>query len=95
MPRAARVAVLVNPSDATNTATTLRDIGAAARAIGLQIQVFNASTVGEIDEAFATIGQERPDALFVGASALLLNVRRVQLVQLAAFHRLPAMVRIA
>ena len=89
VPRAARVAVLVNPSDATNTATTLRDIGAAARAIGLQIQVFNASTVREIDEAFATIGQERPDALFVGASALL-NVRRVQLVQLAAFHRLPA-----
>ena len=88
VPRAARVAVLVNPADMTNTATTLRDVGTAARAIGLQIQVLNASTIREIDEAFAAIGQERPDALFVGASAFL-NIRRVQLVQQAAFHRLP------
>ncbi len=89
VPRAARIAVLVNPADVTNTATTLREVGAAARAFGLQIQVLNASTIREIDEAFAAIGQERPDALFVGASAFL-NIRRVQLVQQAAFHRLPA-----
>jgi putative ABC transport system substrate-binding protein len=62
---------------------------AAARTIGLQVDVLKASTALEIDEAFAAIGQERPDALFVGSSAFL-NVRRVQLVQLAAFHRLPA-----
>ena len=89
VPRAARVAVLVNPADATNTETTLRDVGAAARAIGLQIQVFNARTSDEIDAAFDTIGHERPDALLVGSFAYF-NIRRVQLVQLAAFHRLPA-----
>jgi putative ABC transport system substrate-binding protein len=88
-PRAVRIAVLVNPSDVRNTENTLREVGAAARTIGLQVDVLKASTALEIDEAFAAIGQERPDALFVGSSAFL-NVRRVQLVQLAAFHRLPA-----
>ena len=57
--------------------------------MGLQIQVLKAGSGREIEEAFASIGPERPDALFVGASAFL-NARRVQLVQLAAFHRLPA-----
>jgi putative tryptophan/tyrosine transport system substrate-binding protein len=89
VPRAARIAVLVNSVDVRNTENTLREVGAAARTMGLQIQVLKASTVREIEEAFAAIGQERPDALFVGASAYL-NTRRVQLVQLAAFHRLPA-----
>ncbi len=89
VPKAARVAVLVNPADGPNTETTLRDVGAAARAIGLQARVLNASTSREIDAAFETIGHERPDALFVGSAAFL-NIRRVQLVQLAAFHRLPA-----
>ena len=89
VPRAARVTVFVNPADVPNTEATLRDVGAAARAIGLQIQVLNAGTSREIDAAFETIGHERPDALFIGASAFL-NIRRVQLVQLAAFHRLPA-----
>jgi putative tryptophan/tyrosine transport system substrate-binding protein len=88
-PRAARIAVLVNPADVRNTENTLREVGAAARTIGLQIPVFNAATIREIDEAFAAIGQERPDALFVGAAAFL-NIRRVQLVQLASYHRLPA-----
>ena len=81
--------MLVNPADATNTETTLREVGAAARAIGLQIQILNAKTSREIDAAFATIGHERPDALFVGSFAFF-NSRRVQLVQLAAFHRVPA-----
>jgi ABC-type uncharacterized transport system substrate-binding protein len=89
VPRANRVAVLVNPSDSTSTESTLRDVTAAARAIGLQIQVFNANTSREIDAAFETIGRERPDALFVGSSAFM-NSRRSHLVQLAAFHRLPA-----
>jgi putative ABC transport system substrate-binding protein len=89
VPRATRIAVLVNPANAKNTEATLRGVEAAARGIGLQIQVLKANTVREIEEAFAAIGQERPDALFVGASAFL-NIRRVQLVQLAAFHRLPA-----
>ena len=66
VPAATRVAVLVNPANAANTETTLRDVEPAARAMGLQIQVFNASTSREIDAAFATIVRERPDALFVG-----------------------------
>jgi ABC-type uncharacterized transport system substrate-binding protein len=48
-----------------------------------------ASELSEIEEGFAWSERERPDALFVGAAAFL-NIRRVQLVQLAAFHRLPA-----
>ena len=71
VPAATRVAVLVNPANAANTETTLRDVEAAARAMGLQIQVLNASTSREIDAAFATFVRERPDALFVGADAFL------------------------
>jgi len=89
VPGAARIAVLVNPADAANTESTLRDVEAAARAIGLQIQVVRASTSREIDAAFATIARERLEALFVG-NAPFLNVRRVQLVQLAARHVIPA-----
>ena len=55
VPKATRVAVLVNPTNATNTETTLRDVEPAARAIGLQLWVFNASTSREIDTAFATL----------------------------------------
>src|SRR5207247_4660063 len=61
----------------------------AARTMGLQIQVLNASTSREIDAAFATIARERPDALFVGNDAFF-NARRVQLVLLAGRHGLPA-----
>jgi len=89
VPRATRVAVLVNRVDEANTGSTLRDAEAAARAIGLQTQVLNANTSREIDTAFEAMARERPDALFVGASPFL-NGRRFQLVQLAAFHRLPA-----
>jgi len=89
LPRAAHIAVLVNPADATNTASTLRDVEAAARAIGLQVQVLNASTSREINVAFENVGRDRPDALLVGATAFFTG-RRSQVVQLAAFHRLPA-----
>jgi putative ABC transport system substrate-binding protein len=89
VPGAKRVAVLVNPIDTTNTDSTLRAIEPAARAIGLQIQVLNASTSREIDAAFATIGGDRPDAVFVGQTAFL-NFRRVQLAQLAARYMVPA-----
>jgi hypothetical protein len=54
LPTAKRVAVLVNPAEATNTESVVRDAEGAARAMGLQIQVLNASTSGEIDAAFAT-----------------------------------------
>src|SRR5262249_40435905 len=89
LPRAIRVAVLVNPTDVTNTASTLRDVETAARAIGLQLQVLNASTSPEINAAFEDVGRDRPDALVVGGNPFL-TARRIQVVQLAAFHRLPA-----
>jgi putative ABC transport system substrate-binding protein len=89
VPRAARLAVLVNSADVRNTENTLREVGAAASAVGLQMQVYNASNAREINEVFAAFGKERPDALFVAASAFL-NSRRVQLSQLTTFHRLPA-----
>ena len=89
MPGATRVAVLVNPANAATTETTLRDVAAAARAMGLQIQVLNASTSREINAAFATFVRERPDALFVGLDPFL-NSRRVQLVNLASRHAIPA-----
>ena len=71
------------------TETTVRDVKAAAHAMGLQIQVFNASTSREIDAAFATFVHERPDALFVGTDAFF-TTRRVQLVHLATRHAVPA-----
>ena len=89
MPSATRVSVLVNPVNATNTDTTLREMAAAARTTGLQVKVLNASTSREIEAAFATLLHERPDALFVGAEPYFYG-RRVQLVVLAASHRLPA-----
>jgi putative tryptophan/tyrosine transport system substrate-binding protein len=89
VPAATRVVVLVNPAQATNTESTLREVEAAARAMGLQIQVLNASTSREIDAVFATIVRERPDALFVGNDAFF-NARRVQLALLAGRHGVPA-----
>jgi putative tryptophan/tyrosine transport system substrate-binding protein len=89
VPAATRVAVLVNPTNAANTETTLRDVEAAARALGLQIQVLNASTSREIDAAFATLVRERADALFVGPDSFFTS-RRVQLVHLATRHAVPA-----
>ena len=94
VPGATRVAVLVNPADAANAETTVRDVEAAARAMGLQIQVLNASTSREIDAAFATFVRERPDALFVGGDAFFTS-RRVQLVHLAARHAVPATYAVA
>jgi putative ABC transport system substrate-binding protein len=89
VPKAVRVAVLVNPADATNTETTLRDVQEAARVIGLQIHVLNASTSREIDAAFGALARERPDALFVAPDAFFTS-RRVQFATLTARDRIPA-----
>jgi putative ABC transport system substrate-binding protein len=89
VPTATRVAVLVNPAAAATTETTMREVAAAARAIGLKIHVFNASTSREINAAFATFVREKPDALFVGGDAFF-QVRRAQLVNLASRHAVPA-----
>jgi putative tryptophan/tyrosine transport system substrate-binding protein len=89
VPRAARVAVLDNPANVAATETQLKDVDASARAMGLQIQIHNGNTSAEIDAVFETMSRERPDAVFVATTAFL-NGRRLQLAQLAAFHRLPA-----
>src|SRR5262245_40549936 len=89
VPSAARVGVLVNPTQVTNTDVTLKDVAAAARAIGLQIRTLNASTSGEINTIFAGFVRERPDAIFVGPDAFF-STRRVQLALLAVLHRMPA-----
>jgi putative ABC transport system substrate-binding protein len=88
VPKAARVTVLVNPANAPNTETTLRDAKEAAPSIGLQINVPNAATIGEIDAAFATLASDRPDALFVAPDAFFAS-HRVQLANLAARERIP------
>jgi putative ABC transport system substrate-binding protein len=89
IPSTARVAVLANPANAAHTETTLKDIDGAARAIGLQIHIVNASTSRDIDAAFAAITRDRVDALFVLPDPFFIS-RRVQIVQLAARHAVPA-----
>jgi putative ABC transport system substrate-binding protein len=88
VPGAARVAVLVNPADAKYTEATLREVGPSARAMGLQIQVVKASTIREINAAFATFVHDRPDALLVGTDPFF-NSRRTQLVHLSTRHAIP------
>jgi putative tryptophan/tyrosine transport system substrate-binding protein len=85
VPKAMRIAMLHNPAAGQ---VNLR-VQEAARVIGLQIHVFNASTSREIDTAFAALARERPDALFVAADAFFLS-RRMQIATLAARERIPA-----
>jgi putative tryptophan/tyrosine transport system substrate-binding protein len=89
VPKAVRVAVVVNPSSAVLTETTLRAVQEAAPTIGLQIQILNATTIGEIDAAFATFARERPDALFVAPDSFFAS-RAVQFATLTARERIPA-----
>jgi putative tryptophan/tyrosine transport system substrate-binding protein len=89
VPKAVRVAVLINPANPAIAEPTLRDIPEAARAIGLQIQVLNASTSREIDAAFATLARDPADALFIAADAFFTS-RRGQFATLAARDRMPA-----
>ena len=88
VPTAARVAVLINPTNLT-TDVQVNDVQAAGRAMGLQLQVFNATTSREIDAAFAALARERPDALFFIPDPVF-NARRIHLVHLASRHALPA-----
>jgi ABC-type uncharacterized transport system substrate-binding protein len=88
-PAATSVAVLVNPANVAIAETTLRDVEAAADDMGLKITVLNAGVGREITSAFATFVNEPVDALFVGPDPVF-SSRRVQLAQLAAYHRVPA-----
>jgi ABC-type uncharacterized transport system substrate-binding protein len=86
VPKAVRVAVLVNPANAQSTLGAVSD---AARALGLEIQVLKASTSREIETAFASLVRERADALFVAPDAFL-DSRRVQFTILATRNGIPA-----
>jgi putative ABC transport system substrate-binding protein len=89
VPKAVRIAVLVNPANIPSTESILRNVLETARALGLQTQVLNASTNDEIEAAFATLVRERADALFV-APDVFFTSRRVQFATLAASYRIPA-----
>ena len=89
VPKAVRIAVLLNPANAASAEPTLRDVQEAAPTLGLQIQILNATTIGEIDAAFATLARERPDALFVAGDAFFTS-RRGQFATLTARDRIPA-----
>jgi putative ABC transport system substrate-binding protein len=88
VPGTARVGVLINPSDAPRAEILRSDVQAAARDIGLQLQILDPSTSREINAAFAALVRERANALFVGPDAFY-NSRRVQLANMAARHAIP------
>jgi putative ABC transport system substrate-binding protein len=89
LPKAGRIAVLVNPTNVEITESTVKDVNAAADPLGLQVEVLNASNGNEIDAAFTTLVSHRADGLLVGANALFVS-RRVQIAILAARHMVPA-----
>jgi putative tryptophan/tyrosine transport system substrate-binding protein len=88
VPQAARIAVLVNPAHPSDAEPSVRNATKAARALGLDIQVFNARTIGEIDAAFAALVLWRADAILVGPDPFFTR-RRAQIATLAARHVLP------
>ena len=89
LPKAVRIAVLVNPANVPATESSLQDLPEAARAIGLQIQVLKASTRSEIEAAFASLVRDRAEALYVAGDTFFTS-RRVQFATLAASYRIPA-----
>jgi putative ABC transport system substrate-binding protein len=89
VPAIRRLAVLINPAERAIAASNLRDVETAAHALGLQVQVLNASTSRDIDLAFENIASARADALFISSGPFFAS-RRVQLAHLATHHRIPA-----
>jgi putative ABC transport system substrate-binding protein len=89
VPKAVRIAVLLNPTNASTAKLTLRAVQEAASSLGLQISALNASTIGEIDAVFASFARERPDALFVAPDAFFAG-RRGQFATLTARERVPS-----
>jgi putative ABC transport system substrate-binding protein len=88
-PNVAAVAALMDPSNASFNETEAAELRSATGALGLQLHILNASTIREIDAAFATLQQVRAGALLVGAE-LFFDSRAEQLVALAARYRMPA-----
>ena len=89
VPKAVRIAVLVNPGNVVSAEGALQGAQQAAAAIGLQIRPLKATTIGDIDAAFASFAQDRPDALFVAADAFFAT-RAAQFITLTARNRIPA-----
>jgi putative ABC transport system substrate-binding protein len=89
VPRSVRIGVLVNPANPRQAGTIVAEVEAAARAMGPQIQIFNATTGREINAAFEAIARERSDAVLIGGDPYF-TARRVQLANLAARHAIPA-----
>jgi putative ABC transport system substrate-binding protein len=90
IPGTAVVAVLVNPSNSAYTEYEMAELRNAAGSLGLQLHLLNASTVAEIDAAFAIFPQAQAGALLVSTEAFL-NSRAEQIVALAARHAVPVM----
>ena len=89
LPKAARIGVLVNPTNVEITEKTVKDVNEAADPLGLQIEVLNASNGNEIDAAFTTLVSHRADGVLVDPDAFFVS-RRVQIAILAARHMVPA-----
>ncbi len=90
LPKAARFAVLVNPTNPFIAEPFVTEMQTAASVIGRQIDVLPVSTNSDIDTAFATLVKKRADAFLVSPDALFVT-RRVQLLTLASRHAVPAM----
>jgi len=88
LPGAKRVAVIVNPKNASDAQPTVRHATAAAPALGLDIEIFNASTGAEIEAAMAAIARWRADALFIGPDPFF-GGKAMQSVIAAARQSLP------
>jgi putative ABC transport system substrate-binding protein len=88
VPTATKIGVLVNPSS-PSIDTQLEGVNSAARALGRQIQIVNATNERELDAAFASLAQSKAGALHTGSSAYFTS-RRDQIVALAAQHSIPA-----
>jgi putative ABC transport system substrate-binding protein len=88
LPTAARIGLLVNPTNA-NVEGVTKDVTAAAATLGVQIDVVQASDSREIEAAFATLVRNKADALLIGSDVFFIS-RRVQLATLTARHAIPA-----
>jgi putative ABC transport system substrate-binding protein len=87
IPKATRIALLLNPDNPSSTEATLREVRKAADPISLKIQVLNAKTSSEIDSAFESLAKDLPDALFVAPDAFF-NSRGAQFATLTARERI-------
>jgi putative ABC transport system substrate-binding protein len=90
LPAARIMAFLVDPSDPAVAATTVSEMQAAARTLGLELHVLNASTESDFAAVFANISQLRASGLVISAGTAIFAGRSGQLAALAARHALPS-----